>query len=194
MDNSIHSHKRSSLGSKPKINIDKKWTNVTLIDSGYDKETGLSFAILSHPHLGSFRGEARLHPDDRGRAVYQNYMGIDYAVARAYIKYFKCLKRTFQITLQEVTPLLSSLKGKGYYLLLKKADKLKDDIQNLKIAIKELEQDLQISILNFEKSYKTFEQIINRKKHGRNSFNERVEKMVKEIKNKENSKNVKSDN
>lgn len=57
---------------------------VKLIESNYNSETGVSYAIIE-TDLGNFRGKAKLHPEDA--AIASSFAGCQYAERRAVLKY-----------------------------------------------------------------------------------------------------------
>jgi hypothetical protein len=59
---------------------------IKLIDSNYDKETGVSWSKI-RTEIGDFEGAAFLHPEDRDSA--SSFLGCEIAEYRATIHYFE---------------------------------------------------------------------------------------------------------
>jgi len=72
----------------------------------YDPETGISIARIQTP-IGSFKGKARLHPQDKDFG--SSYAGCKYAEMRAIIKYYKEMAKIKGCVIKEVVKLHNQL-------------------------------------------------------------------------------------
>ena len=72
----------------------------------FDPETGISIARIQTP-IGSFKGKARLHPQDKDFG--SGYAGCKYAEMRAVIKYYKEMAKIKGYVIKEVVKLHNQL-------------------------------------------------------------------------------------
>ena len=85
---------------------------VKLLESNYDKETGISTASIE-TDCGIFYGKARLHPDDK--EYESNFAGCNYAETRAIIKYFKYKAKIVKIKIEGIKSYEKTLKNRKDY-------------------------------------------------------------------------------
>lgn len=85
---------------------------ITTISSNYDENTGISETeILTD--LGSFKGIAKLHPEDK--EIASRFAGCRYAETRAVIKYFKMKIKVINNQLEILKRIAYEIKNKKYY-------------------------------------------------------------------------------
>lgn len=112
--------------------------------SNYNPDTGISIVKINTPY-GMIEGTAKLHPDDK--EVSSKYAGCKYAEMRAWIKYFKMVRRSKNDTLKELEHIKNSCKDhNAKWILNKRIEEIVEEIKTLSARIQYTEEDLKKSI------------------------------------------------
>ena len=127
--------------------------------SNYNPDTGISIVKINTPY-GMIKGTAKLHPDDK--EVSSKYAGCKYAEMRAWIKYFKMVRRFKNDTLKELEHIKNSCKDhNAKWILDKRMKEIAEEIKTLSARIQYTEEDLKKSI---ETRDKTLSRILKQSK------------------------------
>jgi predicted RNase H-like nuclease (RuvC/YqgF family) len=129
---------------------------IKLKDSNYDKNTGISTAIIM-TDLGEFYGESKLHEEDR--AIESTFAGCHYAEMRAIIKYMKAKMQNLSYEINGVEKSIKMLMNLKDYnpnsienrKLRKQLYIMKKEKQGWKTRIQSLSQKLYDNMMQREK-------------------------------------------
>lgn len=125
--------------------------------SNYNPDTGISIVKINTPY-GMIEGTAKLHPKDVG----SKYAGCKYAEMRAWIKYFKMVRRSKNDILKELEHIKNSCKDhNAKWILDKRMEEIVEEIKTLSARIQYTEEDLKKSI---ETRDKTLSRILKQSK------------------------------
>ena len=131
-----------------------------LINSNYDKETGVSIATITTKDCGDFIGTAILNSEDKEYA--SRYIGCEIAELRAIQKYFKTKIKRLNIQLQILYKIQKEIKkeykdkilDKEILVLQEQKNDLKKEIKNINNTINNIAEKHIENVKLFNKKIK----------------------------------------
>ena len=113
---------------------------IKLVNAEYIPSSGVSYAVIKTKY-GMFSGKARLHPDDKEKA--SNYIGCEYAEARATAKALKAELKEKRLILKEFENFEKRMKGyKNYNPYSFEMSKLRKKIYELRAEVEDLKKTI----------------------------------------------------